>query len=313
MATKGYPCTINGVHYESESAASRSSGIHEATLRHRLRSPNFPGYTSEHHPKFRIKPLGRACTIDGVLYQSEYAATKALGIDASTLRLRLCSPDFPGYTSEHHPRVDVKPRGEACIIDGIEHVSAKKAAKALGISLGSLLSRLHSSNYPEYVSQYRPKEKRRRHLLPCSVAGVEYASLADASRRLGITEGMIRRRLASPDFPDYACAHIPKKPPEPLRYTVRGKSYRTLQEIANAEGVTRERVRQRMNDPSYPDYISADIPKGPPPSPKYMVNGKPYRKLREIAEAEGLTIYKVRQKLDNPSCLEYQQSYKRRT
>ena len=254
MAIKGYPCAINGVHYESESAASRSSGIDRATLRHRLRSPNFPGYASKHHPKFRIKPLGRACTIDGVLYQSEYAATKALGINAGILRLRLLSPDFPEYTSEHHPSVDIKTRGEACTIDGIEYVSATRAAKALGISLGSLLSRLHSSNYPEYVSQYRPKEKRRRYAAPCSVAGVEYASVSDASRKLGIAEDMIRRRLASPDFPDYVCADIPKNPPKPPRYTVRGKPYETMKEIAKAEGVTGERIRQKMNDPSYPEY-----------------------------------------------------------
>ena len=74
-----------------------------------------------------------------------------------------------------------------------------------------------------------------------------------------------------------------------------------------------ERVRQRMSDPSYPDYISADIPKAPPPPPKYMVKGKGYGTMQEIADAEGLSIMRVHQKVMDPSCKEYQRLYKRRT
>ena len=186
------------------------------------------------------------------------------------------------------------------------------AARAFGIRVSVLRNRLRSSSYPEYTSRYQIKEGRRKRAVSCRVDGVEYASVTDAARKLGLSITVLRTRLASPDFPDYICAGIPKKPPETPRYTVRGKPHRTLREIANMEGVTRERIRQRMNDPSYPDHISADIPKAPPP-PKYMVRGKPYRTLRETADAEGLTIHQVRQRLDNPSRLEYQRLYKRRT
>ena len=90
------------------------------------------------------------------------------------------------------------------------------------------------------------------------------------------------------------CVDIPKKTPEPPKYTVRGKPYTSVQEIADVEGVTRERIRQKMHDPSFPDYISADIPKRPPPPPKYMVRDKPYKTIREIADIEGVKSAEIR-------------------
>ena len=200
-----------------------------------------------------------------------------------------------------------------CTINGIHYESEHAAARAFGIRVSVLRNRLRSSSYPEYTSRYQIKEGRRKGAFSCRVDGVEYASVTDAARKLGLSITVLRTRLASLDFSDYVCADIPKKPPEPPRYTVRGKPYRTLREIANMEGVTRERIRQKMNSPLYPDHISADIPKAPPPPPKYMVRGKPYRTLRETADAEGLTIHQVRQRLDNPSRLEYKRLYKRRT
>ena len=108
-----------------------------------------------------------------------------------------------------------------------------------------LRDRLRSSSYPEYISKYHTKEVRKKPLVPCSVDGAEHAFIADAPRALGISVALIRSRLASPDFPEYVCADIPKKlkPQEPskprfLRYKARGKFYATLGEIADAEGIT---------------------------------------------------------------------------
>ena len=186
-----------------------------------------------------------------------------------------------------------------CTIGGVEYESQKAAARAFDVHVTVLQCRLRSSNYPEYISRYHPKERRRKQFISCSVAGVEYASLADASRGVGIAVHEMRRRLASADYPDYACATIPKKPWKPPRYTVRGKPYKSLREVAEMEGVTGERIRQKMNNPAYPDYISVDIPKGPPPRPRYMVRGMPYRTLQEIAEAEGERKEIIRQKMES--------------
>ena len=148
---------------------------------------------------------------------------------------------------------------KSCIIEGIVYESETAAAKALKIRFHTLRGRLCSSNFPEYVSEHHTKEKRRRLPIPCSVAGVEYRSIGHAARNLKISDASLRTRLASLDYPDHVCADIPKKPKpkkpdKPMRYRVRGKLYGTLQEIGNEEGITRERVRQKMNSPKHSDY-----------------------------------------------------------
>ena len=146
--------------------------------------------------------------------------------------------------------------GPPCTIDGVAYESEMAAAKALKIGEHILRSRLRSSNFPEYVSEHRAKEKRRRYLSPCSVAGVEYRSIGYAAKKLGITDSMMRRRLASPNYPDYVSPGILKKPKleKHMRYRAHGKLYGTLQEIGNEEGITRERVRQKMNNQRNSDY-----------------------------------------------------------
>ena len=262
---RGYPCVVEGIEYESEQAAGNALGIHSTLVAHRLRSPNFPEYISKRlpkrPPKVAIRPFEQPCTVGGIEYKSETAATKALGISKSSLRSRLRSPNFPEYTSRYHAKVADRSRKHPCIVDEVEYKSEIAAAKDLGIEIAVLHDRLRSSSHPGYISKYHTKEVRKKPLVPCSVDGAEYASITDASKTLGISVALIRSRLASPDFPEYVCADIPKKPkpqepskPRFLRYKARGKFYATLQEIADAEGITEEQARQRMNDPSCMEY-----------------------------------------------------------
>ena len=143
-----------------------------------------------------------------------------------------------------------------CIIDGIRYGSISEAAKALGVYPSSVQFRLRSSNFPNYTSKHQTKVKRKMVSTSCTIKGVEYVSVADVARKLKIKASTISNRLRSFNFPDYVCATIPKKPPTPSKYsyTVNGKEYRTLQEIGDAEGLTREGIRQRMNNPKYPGY-----------------------------------------------------------
>ena len=142
-----------------------------------------------------------------------------------------------------------------CTIDGIDYESESAAAKALGIEIMFLRHRLRSSNFPEYTSRHHPKKHRRKKFIPCSVAGIEYGSIGLAASELGLSSALLRNRLASFDYPDYVCADLPKvEKPIKYSYTVDGKKYRTLQEIADLEGVTREWIRQKMNNPKYSGY-----------------------------------------------------------
>lgn len=140
-----------------------------------------------------------------------------------------------------------------CTVNGVNYKSEGSAAKALGIYVTVLRCRLRSSNFPEYISRHHPKKYRRKKFIPCSVAGVNYVSTGLASRDLKVSVALLKSRLASLDYPDYVCTDIPKKPRK-YGYTANGRKYRTLQEVANVEGLTRERIRQKMNDPSYTEY-----------------------------------------------------------
>ena len=147
---------------------------------------------------------------------------------------------------------------QPCTVDGVRYESETMAAKTLEIGLMVLRTRLRSSNFPSYTSKHQTKVKRGKQVvpIPCTIKGVEYPSITNAARKLKTSDITIRNRLASSNFPDYVCPTIPKKQPKPPKYnyTVNGKKYRSLQEIGDMEGLTRERIRQKMNSPKHPGY-----------------------------------------------------------
>ena len=261
------PCTINGVHYESALAAAKALGILTTTLQNRLTSPIFPEYRSKHRPK---KSFGRKlipCSVDGIEYRSIGSAARELGISPHQMRSRLTSFDYPGYVCAEYPKRKFQSRqGKPCTVNGVHYKSEKVAAQNIGMSMSGLQRRLKSSNFPEYRSQYRSKEKRRP-FISCTIDGVEYQNIKHAVKELGIPAKLIRKRLASFRYPGYISVEIPQKKHEvEYTYKVNGKEYRTLQEIANVEGVSREHIRQKMNKPHYAGYERFLLLRGQPAS-----------------------------------------------
>ena len=145
------------------------------------------------------------------------------------------------------------------MVKGVRYESQIVAANTLGVSTIVLRHRLRSSNYPEYISKYHLKvQRKKRSRFRCIIKGVEYASVSEAAKKLKMNPNTLSNRLKSFNYPDYVCAEIPKisKPPKPIKYNykVNGKKYRSLQEIGDMEGLTKERIRQKMNDLKYPGY-----------------------------------------------------------
>ena len=146
---------------------------------------------------------------------------------------------------------------QPCTIDGVRYESESAATKALDLNLITLRTRLRSSNFPGYTSKHHRKVKRGKQTTPkvCTIKGVEYASVTAAAKSLKMNANTLSNRLKSFNYPDYVCADIPKiSKPVKYSYTVNGEKYRTLQEIGNVEGLTRERIRQKMNSPKHPGY-----------------------------------------------------------
>ena len=115
MPVKKKPCTIDGVHYESVSAAAKALGTYAGVLLNRLGSSNFPTYISKHHLKVkrkkRIIPI--SCTIKGVEYRSVSYAAKKLEMSHALIFKRLASFNFSDYVSADVPKVakSIKPPG----------------------------------------------------------------------------------------------------------------------------------------------------------------------------------------------------------
>ena len=300
------PCTINGVEYESQKAAARVLGISESALRYRFLSPNYPEYASEYHPRVDARPIKYPCRVDGIDYESGVAAARALGIGVSVLRNRLRSLSYPEYTSEYHPKVDLKPRGKPCVISGVEYESGFVAARTLGISPGSLWLRLRSPNYPEYTSEYYPKVPRKpRKRRPCTIKGVVHESLGVATKALGIPEALLRYRLLSYYYPDYTSKYHSKEDfGEIVRIRVGDIEYDSIEYAAKKLELSLESLRARLASFDYPDHVCADIPK----KIEYKVCGKVYKTIREIAESEGETIGRIHQKINDPAYPDYTRS-----
>ena len=99
-------------------------------------------------------PQSTRCTIDGVNYTSVSEASAVLGIGATTIRLRLSSYNFPNYVAESITKKAKKQRSDlvSCTIDGIEYPSALAAAEALGIKHTTIMYRINSEHFPNYMS-----------------------------------------------------------------------------------------------------------------------------------------------------------------
>lgn len=315
-----HPCTINGIDYESESAAARDLGIHSTLVHARLKSSNFPEYVSKYHRK-ETRRAFVPCSIAGVEYRAIGHATRSLKITYEEMLRRLASFDYPDYVCARYPKIPFKyeVRGKkyrtmreiaedegvsrerirqkirspfhkeyktltsldypdyvreeptkkssplsrqwknSCVIAGIHYESETAAAKALKISSGTVANRLLSYDYPEYISEHRPKKYRNEDKagVTCAVAGIEYKSVMSAKRALGISYGCMKHRLTSLDYPDYICEKYPKKipkPSQPFKYEARGKKYKTLREIAVIEGITESQIWKRIYNSSYKEY-----------------------------------------------------------
>lgn len=201
-----------------------------------------------------------------------------------------------------------------CTIDGVHYKSEYAAAKTLGTGVMLLKRRLISSDFPNYISEHRTKVQRQSMIaskIPCTIKGVDYASISDAAKKFRVSTFKICNQLKSFDYPDYICANIPKvTKPTKHKYLVNGKKYSSLQEIADMEGITKERIRQKMNNPSHagyrrlsPDGLAAD---NTPAPKKYRrksldkactVNGISYESQDTAAEALGVGVGTLRYRL----------------
>ena len=146
---------------------------------------------------------------------------------------------------------------------------------------------------------------------PCTIDGVRYKSEYAAAKALGMGVMLLKRRLASSNFPNYISKHRTKVKRQrmiasKISCTIKGVEYASISDAAKKFKVNAFKIYNRLKSFDYPDYICADIPKVAKPTKyRYMANGKKYSSLQEIADMEGITRERIRQKMNSPSHLGY--------
>lgn len=211
--------------------------------------------------------------------------------------------EFKGITQHRlGERIGVRFQQVQKYESGANRISASRLfliCEAFDITLTEFFGRLYKQK-GRRAANASPRQKKA--ILPPAF----FKMKMEKRRKFIDVMGQIAELAAPNNYPEISSKNKPE-------YKVRGKLYNSMQDIADEEGLSRERIRQKMIDPAYPDYICSNILKGEPPPSKYLVRGQPYRTMQEIADAEGTDMMRIRQKIIDPSCTEYQRLYKRRT
>jgi hypothetical protein len=259
------PVVVADEQFDSLHAAAEAMGLGIGQVFKRIER-GWPGYYRVEEGQRRRVSHNKAVRIDGVEYASQKIAAAALGLSRSGLRKRLASGNFPEYVDlsgsikkqemERKIYRDVQ-------IDGTAYESIRAAAQALGVTEATIINRAASSNFPSYVigsiEKVQRDEKTAVLAIPVTVDGIEYETQSAAARAHGISVGDVKKRCASPAFPDYVCASIPKKAPKDgkpslLRVEIDGISYRSVNAAYKALGVDRPIIKARCKSDDWPTW-----------------------------------------------------------
>ena len=99
----------------------------------------------------------------------------------------------------------IKANSKAVLIDNIEYSSGMEASKLLGIKPTTLLYRINSEHYPNYIRLVE-RSIRATNITAaykCQVGDVLYESIAKAAIAHNISTHSMRNRMYSKNFPDH--------------------------------------------------------------------------------------------------------------
>lgn len=211
-----------------------------------------------------------AIEIDGVIYPTVADASRRTGEDARNINKRALSTNFPNYR-----RLDGKenvhtgrPRTPVRVsIAGKQYPTLQAAAVAHGLTDGGVVHRCRSSNYPEwrYVDTTKQTEQPidaafSSNPVSVTIFGKLYMSQSEAAREYGIDINTLKKRCASPSFPDWICSTIEKKSPldgKPglIGLEIDSVVYRSVSEAHRATGIARATIKQRLLSPEWPTFL----------------------------------------------------------
>ncbi|MEI7796957.1 MAG: hypothetical protein WCI06_10030, partial [Methylococcaceae bacterium] len=153
---------------------------------------------------------------------------------------------------------------QAIWIGEIKYSSLVEAEKATGINRATLAARAKSSNYPDIkidgMVKTQRSEKMGKIAVSVTVEGVEYKTLSDAARAIGIDINSVKQRCRSTSFPAYVSNDVDlqkKLPKSGLPYLGRiivdGIKYRSIKMAFEAVGIQRAKLKKMALDGNVPN------------------------------------------------------------
>ncbi len=140
-------------------------------------------------------PKAAKVVVNGISYDCLRDVAEALDVSYSTL----CA-----FQRDISPKVfDYPPEREIFTVNGIEYGSRLEAAKALGVSNDTICRACKKAGSNTFEYHGRPKGSQHNRAIKISISGVEYGSIKDAAKSLGVHRDTIdraRQRAKSDTF-----------------------------------------------------------------------------------------------------------------
>jgi hypothetical protein len=198
---------------------------------------------------------------------------------------------------------------KAVQIAGIKFNSQTEAAREFEIPKDTLVVRLRSSNYPDWIdlSGTIEKEAKRKATQAIWIGEIKYSSLVDAEKATGINRTTLATRAKSSNYPDIKIDGIVKTQRSEkmaklaVSVTIDEVKYQTLSEASRAIGIDINTIKKRCRSLSFSSYSSteADLQKKPSKDGRpslccIVVDGIKYRSISAAFEAVGIQRAKLK-------------------
>jgi hypothetical protein len=259
--------TPDGI-FESLAEAGRQLNVSHKQIHKRI-GFGWEGYYYVDEGQRPRRCAEKGVEIAGIEFKSQKEAAQIFGITTGTVSQRLKSSNYPDWVDlsgtiakkdrKYQKHTNRTQPYTAIWIGEIKYSSLVEAEKATGIKHGTLAVRAKSSNYPDIkidgMVKTQRSEKMAKLAVSVTIDSVEYQTLSDAARAIGIDINTIKKRCRSLSFSSYSStdADLQKKPSKDGRpslccIVVDGIKYRSISAAFEAVGIQRAKLKKMALD-----------------------------------------------------------------
>lgn len=247
---------------------------------------------------------GKRYRIQGKTYYGCGQLGDAFGIEPTTIRARL---ETSGWTLRQAVGVDDPPEREVVpslckpiTFRGEQYASQTELCRVYGVQRGNFWTRRKAGwSLEEALELVKRPKVYNKPLKPVTAFGKEYSCLAEACRCFGEDVKRVCGRINQLGWSIEDALTGKRSEPHGgwIVYAINGERYVGQEELAKAHGLTKQQFRSRLNR-GHTLEQALGIEKGVGQrGKKYVVDGKEYFGMKNLAEAFNLTTDKINTRL----------------